>query len=186
MPFALELFFDPWADGYIRSIWKDLQVISGSDYMQRNGVRPHVALAVFEIENVDRVSGWRKALGGFSGTLSLHPSEISHFASGVILVSFQENKELQALHRSSLDFLTSVGAHVSAYYEEHSWLPHCTLAQGVEKDRMHGAIAQARTMLMFSPWQVASVGIVQFPPTVTVDEQECYSATPNNPSLISA
>lgn len=170
MPFALELFWDERTDAEVRRVWHQLSEVTGVDYLLRNGVRPHVALAVFE-SKAGGLSGWQEKVGKEAARFGLKPDGIGTFDNGVVFVRIRRDEKLEALHRACLGFCRDIGASVSPYYTPERWQPHCTLAQSLPQVSLEQAARIAAEELRPCPWMVSAIGIVSFPPTALVEEK---------------
>jgi len=178
MPFAFELFFDAGTDREMREAWRSLAKVSGSHYLEQNGVRPHVALVVFEAPSERAFRGWRKIFSATHVPFALEEEGRGSFPAGVSFVRFRRSTSLLALHQRLLEFCDRASLQVSTHYGAETWVPHCTLAQNFPSERSR-EIEYATNKLRFScTWIIASVGIVRFPPSVVIDEEKMANKAP--------
>jgi|HubBroStandDraft_2_1064218.scaffolds.fasta_scaffold195371_2 hypothetical protein len=169
MPYALELFFDSPTEHTVRSIWRVLAASSGSNYLEKNGVRPHAAVAVFDAASPELFSDWHQ-LAQYLPGLTLAPDGLGSFAQGVAFVRFAPDGPLENLHHEALRYLETRQLTVSNHYRAGRWVPHCTLAQGFTPERMTQVMESARASDLNAPWTITSLGLVRFPPTQILGE----------------
>lgn len=132
---ALEFFFDDEADSAVRALWRRLDragvpSLSGRTHRKH---RPHVSFAVAgsipaatrdalrdDLARLAIPRLWLSTLGAFSA------------ADTVLMLAAVVDTELLAVHSAVHDVLAKKVKAPSAYYLPGSWVPHCTLAQGIE------------------------------------------------------
>ena len=171
MPFALELFFDSNTNREVREVWRSLAKVSGSHYLEQNGVRPHVALAVIEATSGTAFHGWREIISAANVPSALEEEGKGSFPGCISFVRFRRTPSLMALHQRVMDFCDHASLQVNSHYRTSTWVPHCTLAQNFPAERI-AEIDFASNEFRFScSWSIASVGIVRFPPSAVVDEE---------------
>jgi hypothetical protein len=177
MFFAIELFFDDETSGAIRRAWRVLKEVSGSDYMMENGVYPHVALAVFEADDVARAE---KVLGQCGRMISfcLKPTGLDSFSGeiAVVFLGFAPDAPLLSVHQAVAGSLNQAGLVVNPYYQREVWRPHCTLAMQFPASLTQKVITAATNLSWECPYRVESMALVSFPPTRLV--RKVISGTP--------
>ena len=147
-------------------MWQQLADRSISSYMPDLGVRPHISLAVYdrlEFEDVrDRLASFAERLSPFPLTLSATGS----FAGDnrVLFLGMPANEQLLRVHQG---FHRLFECHQDAeweYYLEHTWIPHCTLAERLPEDLALEAVqADLHSQLPISA-MASEIGIVEFRP----------------------
>nr|WP_209707927.1 2'-5' RNA ligase family protein [Crossiella equi] len=131
---ALELFFDPEADTAVRGLWRALES-AGVPSLATLGHRrhqPHISLALA----ASIPARTRAELRGDLALLAmpglwLHNVGAFATSENVLMLAAVVDAELLAVHSAVHDVLAGKVKHPSAYYLPGSWVPHCTLAQGV-------------------------------------------------------
>jgi hypothetical protein len=166
MPYSIELFFDDATSTAISAAWKAMADVTESAYMVRNGVRPHIALAVMESFD-DRICGPLTALAGETSAFSVAMSGVESFGTDpwVVFVGFACHGRLDAVHRRVQAVLSDLHSECHPHYTVGRWKPHCTLAMEFPKCRLSEAIAGTATMNLRLPYIVRYLGIVEYPPT---------------------
>lgn len=172
MPFAFELFFDADTDRDVRKAWSAIAEVSGSQFLNQNGVRPHVALAVVDSPSEEAFHGWSEILAPADAPLVIEEDGRGSFPTGVSFVRFRRTKPLLALHRRLIEFCDRASLQVARHYHADAWVPHCTLAQGYPVERISAVEGFARELRFSCSWTVSSVGLARFPPTVIIDEEK--------------
>ncbi len=132
---ALEFLFDPESDAAIRTLWARLEQAGVPSLATRTHRRhrPHVTFAMggaipavardalrADLAQLSIPRLWLSTLGAF-GTVD-----------NVLMIAAVVDTELLAVHSAVHDILAGRVKAPSAYYLPGSWVPHCTLAQGIE------------------------------------------------------
>lgn len=141
---ALEFFFDDTADRAVRALWDrlDRAGVPSMGGRSHGGHRPHVSFASAasippatrnalrtDLRRLSIPRLWLSTLGVFATT------------ENVLVLSAVVDTELLAVHSAVHDVLAGRVRHPSAYYLPGSWVPHCTLAQGIDDDQVVAGIA---------------------------------------------
>jgi hypothetical protein len=141
---ALELFLDDDADHAIRGLWQRLEQAGIPSLATRTHGqhRPHVSFAVAAAFPAATRDLLRKDLGQLS-IPSLWLSTLGAFSTTdtVLMLAAVVDTELLAVHTAVHDVLAGRVRHPSAYYLPGSWVPHCTLTQGVAPHELVAAFA---------------------------------------------
>jgi 2'-5' RNA ligase len=132
---ALEFLFDPDSDSAVRSLWARLEQVGVPSLATRTHRkhRPHVTFAL--AGTIPPAT--RDALRADLGQLSIPRLWLSTLAAfstveNVLMLAAVVDTELLAVHSAVHDILAGRVKQPSAYYLPGSWVPHCTLAQGIE------------------------------------------------------
>lgn len=168
MPFSIELLFDDVTEQAVCAAWDDLAVAARNDYMRRNGVCPHIALAVLG-EGLD-VAPLQSELGALASRMKpLRPrcKGIDSFQplSDTVYLSFEQDEGLTAVHAVVAALLKRVGLVNHEYYRADRWVPHCTLAEEFSCNDGNGVLEAARQRDWNLPFKVNRLALVQYPPT---------------------
>jgi hypothetical protein len=135
MPYAIELFFDQQTESIIRGLWQAIAAAGIRSAMIEVGYRPHVSLAV--CDDLD-VEGLHDPLTAFASSLSpfdLTFPTIGMFTrpEGVLFLGVTVTESLLALHRTFNHIVQPYTSTLRSYYCVDRWVPHCTLAFGLER-----------------------------------------------------
>ncbi|HEV2783266.1 MAG TPA: 2'-5' RNA ligase family protein [Actinophytocola sp.] len=141
---ALEFFFDDDADRAVRTLWARLDQAGVPSLATRTHGRhrPHVTFALAgaipagardalrtDLRRLAIPRLWLSTLGVFT------PVE------NVLVLAAVVDTELLAVHSAVHDALAGRVRAPSAYYLPGSWVPHCTLAQGIEHPQVVAGFA---------------------------------------------
>jgi 2'-5' RNA ligase len=135
MACALEMYFDAEADAAVRSLWQrlaDAGLPSLATLTHRRH-RPHVSLAVAESLAGADLAPLRAVLMGRRPTLSLYVLGTFPGSEGALFLGVAVTAELLAFHADVHAALATQPAEYWPYYLPGSWVPHCTLAQGLNR-----------------------------------------------------
>lgn len=142
---ALEFFFDDDADRAVRGLWRRLDRAGVPSLGKRTHRehRPHVSFASAGSIPAATRDALRHDVAGLS-IPRLWLSTLSAFSSAdaVLMLAAVVDTELLAVHSAVHDVLAGRVRQPSAYYLPGSWVPHCTLAQGLEPGEMAAGFAE--------------------------------------------
>lgn len=139
MAHAVAVFFDDEADRAVRALWRRLDQAGVPSLAGHNDGRwpPRVTFAVAkaiprktrdalkdELRTLSIPNLWLSTLGTFPNT------------ENVLMLGAVVDAELLAVHSAVHDVLAGRVTAPSAYWMPGSWVPHCTLTQGVEHHQM--------------------------------------------------
>lgn len=131
---ALEFLFDDDADRAVRALWSRLEAAGIPSLATRphGRHRPHVTFAIAN----SIPTATRDALRADLARLAvprLWLSTLAAFSSvdQVLMLAAVVDTELLAVHSAVHDVLAGRVRAPSAYYLPGSWVPHCTLGQGL-------------------------------------------------------
>lgn len=133
---TLEFFFDGEADAAVRGLWRKLSE-AGVGTPPRH--RPHVTFAAARTIPAATRTALREDLRLLS-IPALWLSTLAAFDGALVLTSVVDT-ELLAVHSAVHDVLAKRVKDPAAYYLPGSWIPHCTLAEGLEPAQMTAGFA---------------------------------------------
>lgn len=170
MAWAVILFFDDHSEGRIRSLWDCLRTPESDAVLYDGASRPHLSLAVLDGQDgtlEERVSGLSARTAPFTLTfkgLSAFPD------SGVLYLTPLASGALEAVYRDTMAALGSLTSRVWPLYLPGKWVPHTTVAMGLD-DRCVRIIHRAASRI-FTPFTASclSLGVVKFRPVVVTGE----------------
>ncbi|HET9139668.1 2'-5' RNA ligase family protein [Actinophytocola sp.] len=141
---ALEFWFDDDADRAVRELWSKLERAGVPSLATRTHGRhrPHVTFAIAGAIP----AATREALRADLGKLAVPRLWLSTLAAfsavdNALILAAVVDTELLAVHSAVHDVLAGRVRQPSAYYLPGSWVPHCTLAQGLETGRIAAGFA---------------------------------------------
>jgi 2'-5' RNA ligase len=136
------MYFDGEADAAVRRLWQRLADAGLPSLATRTHRRhrPHVSLAVAEsLADVDPGS-LRSVLMSGRPTLSLYTLSTFPAATGVLFLGVQVTAELLAFHADVHAALGGQPIRQWAYYLPGNWIPHCALAEGLDRSEAGRAL----------------------------------------------
>ena len=141
---ALEFYFDDDADAAVRTLWRRLEKAGVPSLATRThrGHRPHVSFALAGAIPAATRDALRADLARLSiPRLWLYNLGTFSSADHVLMLFAVVDTELLAVHSAVHDVLAGRVRQPSAYYLPGSWIPHCTLAQGIEPAQVAAGFA---------------------------------------------
>ena len=134
MAHAIEMYVDGRADAAVRRLWQrladaDLPSLATRTHRRH---RPHVALVVAESLAGADLEPLRAVLMSRRPALSLYVLGTFPGTGGALFLGVQVTTELLAFHADVHEALAGQPIRHWAYYEPGNWIPHCTLAEGLD------------------------------------------------------
>jgi 2'-5' RNA ligase len=154
MPYAIELYFDAEAERAIREFRDKLTAAGVRPVLDELGDRPHVSLALVDKLDAREMEEALRNLAGNIRSFSIIFSGVDSFSGneGVIYLSPAGSKPLLAAHAAMHQILVNKALISNGYYLPGHWVPHCTVAYGVDAGLMGIAIESAKAG--FRPMEV--------------------------------
>lgn len=162
---AVEVNLDSVAEAQVRSVWASLDArgveslgsVPGTDY------RPHISLAVFE-DQAD-ATAVSSALAPFLQScqgMSLSLASLGFFVGpeSVAFLGVTPTERLLSIHRQAHGALRGLTTGSWRLYEPGMFVPHCTLAMGVEDTaRVHAILSKVALPIAATAAEVHIVDI---------------------------
>lgn len=161
MAYALEMFFDRQAESVVRTMWASLEArgLSSMATASHCNHRPHVSLLVAEhltpaqarvvVEPLTEATDVVLRLG----SIAVFPGR-----AGVVYLGVTPTRRLLRLHHVLHARLAAVGVESGRHYLPDSWVPHCTLAQGLTPEQVTSAVGAIKRLRPIDA-EVVEVGI---------------------------
>jgi 2'-5' RNA ligase len=165
MPFAIEFYLDEVSSTRVRSIWDDM-VHQGLG--QPMAGHPHITVAVWEDLDLPLTRDW---LAGYASTLAPFPvgfASVGFFANNpavAFLAPIVTRDLLDLQQRFSDEFMGGLGSSW-LYYQPGRWVPHCTIAMGLDDAAFPRAMEVAKHIELPFDGMLTSIGILEFPAIV--------------------
>ena len=145
MPFAAELYFDEDGEAAVRGLWDALEAAGvGSLATAGHGRHiPHLSLTVCDEMDVDAAAAGLQAVASGYPSLIVDLSHVGVFAgeANVVFAGVTLTDELLGLHALCRKALSPVSSSTWDHYLPNRWVPHCTLAMPVPRDKVGAAVA---------------------------------------------
>jgi 2'-5' RNA ligase len=151
MSFALQMFFDPAGEAAVRRMWERLERAGVPSLATRTHRqhRPHVTLAGAQRLALagTAIEATRDLLGNelTLSTLGTFPGE-----QAVLLLGITVTAELLRTHCAVHAGIESASEDLWAMYRPGRWVPHCTLAIGLDTDQLTAAFARLTPFAAFT------------------------------------
>ncbi len=143
MPYAIELYFDERTESLIEGIWKKLADKGVSSRLSQRGTRPHVALAVFEDGDPGEIAFQLRLLAKAQPQVEARFEMLGTYCSadGVLFLSPVVSPRFFLLHSSVIKVLNPLVQGLKETCRPARFVPHCTVAYGLDKETLSRAIA---------------------------------------------
>lgn len=142
---ALELFFDPATEAAIKDVWEQLEAAGLPSLASRTHRRhrPHISLTVAELIKTHDLDETQERLAATHLDVTLYSPAVFPRA-GVLYLSVMPTLDLLRLHNEVHATMGDSMIAPSDLYSVGAWMPHCTLAQNLDRhqlmrgiDRLH-------------------------------------------------
>jgi hypothetical protein len=132
---AIEMYFDDQADAAVRRLWELLAEAGLPSLATRTHRRhrPHVSLVVAESLADADLAPLRAVLMSRRPALSLYVLGTFPGTEGLLILGVQVTAELLVFHAGVHAALAGQPIRHWAYYLPGNWIPHCALAEGLDR-----------------------------------------------------
>jgi 2'-5' RNA ligase len=162
------LYFDRTLEGQIY----DFGTLLADQGIDTNGLtqhRPHITIAAYEVLDV---ALYQAELAQFAVTRTQFPIRVHYVGvfpeASVVFLAPQMTAALFTLHQQLTTYFADVGRVPLRYenlFTDH-WIPHCTLAVGLESEHLARAITVCQQQWQPLTGIVEGVGLLVHPETV--------------------
>jgi hypothetical protein len=135
------MYFDESADAAIRRLWQRLADAGLPSLAVRTHRRhrPHVSLTVAESLAAADLAPLRPVLAAHPPVLHLHVLGTFPGSEGALFLGVTVTADLLAFHAAVHAALAGQPVEHWPYYLPGNWVPHCTLAEGLDEAQAAGA-----------------------------------------------
>lgn len=164
--YAVELYFDPFAERLLRELIDQLPA-RGIRSQRPAVARPHLSLAVFDRVEVERLSGALNEFARACPVLRLHLGSSGVFPGneGVVFLAPVVTVELLELHATFHRMAPVVAGALWEHYLPGRWIPHCTIAEGLAPGDIGATVELARNCgVGGQAASIQEIGLVQIRP----------------------
>jgi 2'-5' RNA ligase len=172
MAFAVVLFFDAATEATIRRIARGLVPAGAPADPFVDELRPHVTLGVCESLDAALFEPEFMAFAAATHAREFTLGSVGVFPSGdagVLFLAPVVTSDLLALHVKFLGLFARYAVAPQDYYLPGNWVPHCTLALNLPRDRIPSVVDMtARTAALPIRGRYESMGLIQFLPAIDV------------------
>ncbi|MGL4572684.1 MAG: 2'-5' RNA ligase family protein [Clostridium sp.] len=160
--YIVDIFLDNRSSRYVKSIWEQLSK-SGIDssLINTDGLSPHITLAIYEkideekfIVKMKEFKSKIKVVDTRFDILGVFPDTGACFTTPVV------TDELLNLHKEYYEYFKEFEETARLYYLPGKWNPHCSLAMGLNKQKMKEAFDFV--LDIFEPFEASLDGIALY------------------------
>lgn len=165
---AVELYFDAATERRLLAEWERIGSALG-----RLEARPHISLAVFRPPAApEPIVAAVDHLAEEIGPLVVNLQSVGVFpgAEGVVFLAPAVSPPLADAHRRLHDLLGDLDR--SELYRPGRWVPHCTMAMGLDPAGVGSAVAALAAGDGFGPATLAEIGLVEYYPFRALHRRE--------------
>jgi 2'-5' RNA ligase len=172
MAYAVVFYFDKNSENPIYKIWEQLEKIGLSPSKYKSGIRPHITLAIYDSINCIDCEINLKNLVADSKIFSVQANHLGIFSNqtSVIFIAPASNIDLLEFQKGIHQALEDSSKGAWEIYIPGNWIPHCTLAQGVDSKNLSVALKICVKMKLPLELRISQVGIVEFEPIIPLLE----------------
>jgi 2'-5' RNA ligase len=174
VPYAVELYFDERTESLIRAIWEKLAEKGVSDRLLKKANRPHVALAVFEDCDPGELAHQIRLFSKEQSSLEARFEMLGTYCSadGVLFLCPVVSPRFFLLHSSIIRILNPLVGGLKDSCRPTRFVPHCTVAHGLDKDTLGKAVALFSNKALPIVGQFTRIGLFD----LSVQEDRCVYA----------
>ncbi|OVA16276.1 hypothetical protein BVC80_8971g38 [Macleaya cordata] len=164
--YAVELYFDPALENQVLKAWNVLARRQISTQLIEIESRPHITLLSSPLLDPAKLQNVIKNFASKQEPLSLSLSTIGSFPHdrNVLFLSPTPSLSLLQFHSQLCDALKKENIEIGEDYLPDSWVPHCSVAQEVPRNRMGEAFCILRDLKLPVSGYAMDIGLVEFSP----------------------
>lgn len=181
MAWSVVLFFDSLSERRIRELWARLRIPGSDAILYEDASRPHLSLSVLETQDgtlEERVA----AVAARTGPFCLHFAALGHFhGSGVLYMSPRLSEPLDTLYHDMYASYGPLREQVWPLYSPGKWVPHSTVAMGLDPSGIRGTLRRARGLFIPFTARCVSLAVVKFRPVDITGEYPLTAVPADRP-----
>ncbi|XP_043687186.1 uncharacterized protein LOC122638337 [Telopea speciosissima] len=164
--FAVELYFDPALENQVLKAWNVMARRQISTQLIEMESRPHITLLSSPLLDPSKLENIIKNFASKQEPLPLSFSTIGSFPDGgnVLFLGPTPSLALLQFHSQLCDALKKESVDISEEYSPDSWVPYCSVAQEVPKNRTAEAFSVLRDLKLPVTGYAMDIGLVEFSP----------------------
>ncbi|KAJ4961498.1 hypothetical protein NE237_021408 [Protea cynaroides] len=146
--FAIELYFDPALENQVLKAWNVLARRQVSTQLIEMESRPHITLLSSPLLDLPKLENIIKNFASKQEPLALSFSTVGSFPNGghILFLGPTPSLALLQFHSQLCDELKKENVEISEEYSPDSWVPYCSVAQEVPKNRIAEAFSVLRDL----------------------------------------
>jgi 2'-5' RNA ligase len=166
MAYAVVFYFNKNSENPIYDIWKEFEEVGLSPNKHKEGIRPHMTLAIFDSMGCKECENELKRFVDESNMISIQANHLGVFPNqtSVIFIAPAPNIELLFFQKRIHQILEDKAEGPWEMYLPGKWIPHCTLAQQIEKKDLSTALNTCIQIRLPLELEISQIGVVEFEP----------------------
>lgn len=161
--YAIIALFDEQTEREIKEVWEGLKQESITSYaFEVPNRQPHITLASYNSLDVEGITKLMNHYYQTSEVINVTFNTIGTFIqSGTLFLEPVFSTELRDLHSGHHRTFEKYNDHPASLYLPNSWIPHCTLANRLTKQKMAEAFGYCINMLTPLHGQIVEVALIE-------------------------
>ena len=162
MAFAIEFFLDEASVDRVREVWTQM---TAEGFVVAMEGRPHITLGIWDEIDIEKSQTWLRDYATTVKPFEVRFASVGYFANDLTVVFLAPVVTAHLLDLQvgfQNEFRGQVGEAWSNF-RPGWWVPHCTLAQGIERESFSEAMTLSREIELPFDAVLESIGIVEFP-----------------------
>ncbi len=181
MAHVFELTFDPATEAIVRGVWQRIADAGLPSSLDAPGYRPHISLAVYDIEQFD-VDICQQRAQAFARGVSPFTIRLSHLGvftswEHVVFLGVAPSTTLLTCHQEVLDLCHILQPTLREYYAPGQWTPHVTLAFDLHEEQAQQVLATVREIELPISGMIQALHLVEVTPEYARDVFTCEFGT---------
>jgi 2'-5' RNA ligase len=166
MGYAIELNLSRKSRTLIDKIWERLSIEKIATTMIDIDAQPHISLAVFDSIDCEIAQKVIKSFAKETNPLSVKLSFVGTFPTreNVVFIAPKVTTELLNIHLKLHEKLSNKGIKSIEYYQPNNWIPHCTIAIDLNKNKTSKVIDICLQSKAFEFVVLDEVSLIEFRP----------------------
>jgi len=168
MPFAVETYFDRESEKRIRALSDRCATLGGSAVIKET--RPHISLGVADEVSHEKMEALLVSFARRHKPFEITLSAIGFFAvtPSIAYLSPKVDQSLLELHAEFFGEFTEGASGIWEHYSPRSWIPHCTLAAGLDARQCALVIEEVQRFVLPAACRITEIGVIRFRPVVPI------------------
>jgi len=164
--YAVELYFDPALENQVLKAWNVLARRQISTQLIEIEARPHITLLSSPTLDPLKLQNIIRNFSAKQEPLALTLSSVGSFSTdeNVLFLAPTPSLSILTFHGQLYELLKREGIEAGDSYQPDNWVPHCTVAQDVPRNRMAEAFSILRDFKLPISGYILDIGLVEFSP----------------------
>lgn len=166
MAFAAVLYFEEDQEKKFLKIWESLSNENLTANLVEAEIRPHITLAIFDELNCRPCESQLAKVAAHTRPIDFQITYLGLFTKPepVVFATPTVTQELLIFHKNLYDSLAADAKKPWEMYLPGKWVPHCTLALGIELKNLGRIFEKCLDLDLPMSVQANQVGVVEFQP----------------------